>query len=39
MKYFGYVWLRCSKKRFIIAVEASGKISAVNNPSWGATAA
>ena len=39
MKYFEYVRLRCSKKRFIISVEASGKMSEVNTPAWGATAA
>ena len=39
MKYFEKVWLTCSKKRFIMAVEASGKISEVKSPFWGATAA
>src|SRR2546421_8771987 len=27
MKYFEWVWLTCSRKRFIRAVETSGKIS------------
>jgi len=38
MKYLENVWLTCSKKRFIMAVSAEGKISEVISPSVGATA-
>jgi hypothetical protein len=38
MKNFANVWLTCSKKRFIMAVSAEGKISEVISPRAGATA-
>src|SRR2546425_7086526 len=39
MKYFEKVWLTCSRKRFIMAVEAKGKINEIICPCAGATAA
>jgi hypothetical protein len=39
MKYFEKVWLTCSRKRFIMEVEASGKTSETICPRVGATAA
>src|SRR5260221_14745310 len=32
MKNFSNVWLTCSKNRFIMAVEASGKMSGTRSP-------